>query len=43
MTIIGRYQIMCGVPADEWAVHVTVKDADTEEVIAEGDFPEDAG
>jgi len=41
MTVIGRYQIMCGVPADEWAVHVTVRDADTGEVIAEGDFPAD--
>lgn len=38
MTIIGRYQIICGVPAEEWAVHVTVRNADTEEVIAEGDF-----
>ncbi len=38
MTIIGRYQIMCGVPVEEWAVHVTVRDADTEEAIAEGDF-----
>ncbi len=42
MTIIGRYQIMCGVPEEAWAVHMTVRDADTEEVIAEGDFPADA-
>ena len=36
---IGMYQILCGVPGDEWAVHVTVKDADTGEVISEHDFP----
>ena len=36
---IGMYQIFCGVPGDEWAVHVTVKDADTGEVISEHDFP----
>lgn len=40
MTLIGRYQIMCGVPAEEWAVHVTVRDADTENVLYEEDFPE---
>ena len=38
-TMIGRYQIMCGVPAGEWTVHVTVKDAETGEVISETDFP----
>ena len=27
------YQILCGVPGDEWAAHVTVKDADTGEGI----------
>ena len=36
---LGRYQVLCGVPGDEWAVHVTVKDADTGEVISEHDFP----
>ena len=36
---IGQYQIFCGVPGDEWAVHVTVKDADSGEVISEHDFP----
>ena len=36
---IGMYQIFCGVPGDEWAVHVTVKDADSGEVISEHDFP----
>ncbi len=41
MTIIGRYQIMCGVPAEEWSVHVTVRDADTGEAIAESDLPAD--
>ena len=38
-TYIGMYQIFCGVPGDEWAVHVTVKDADSGEVISEHDFP----
>ncbi len=42
MTIIGRYQIMCGVPAEEWTVHVIVRDADTEEVLYEEDFPAEA-
>jgi len=36
---IGQYQIFCGIPGDEWAVHVTVKDADSGEVILENDFP----
>ena len=37
--MLGRYQVLCGVPGDEWAVHVTVKDADSGEVISEHDFP----
>lgn len=37
-TMIGRYQIMCGVPAGEWTVHVTVKDAGSSEIILEQDF-----
>jgi len=37
--ILGRYQVTCGIPGDEWAVHVTVKDADSGEVISEHDFP----
>lgn len=37
--MLGRYQVLCGVPGDEWAVHVTVKDADTRKVISEHDFP----
>ena len=37
--MLGRYQVLCGVPGDEWDVHVTVKDADTSEVISEHDFP----
>ena len=36
---IGMYQVLCGVSGDEWAVHVTVKDADSGEVISEHDFP----
>jgi len=39
MTVIGRYQILCGVPADEWAVHVTLRDAESGEVLSEQDFP----
>ena len=38
-TYLGQYQIFCGIPGDEWAVHVTVKDADSGEVISEHDFP----
>ena len=37
-TMIGRYQIMCGVPVGEWSVHVTVRDAGSGEVILEQDF-----
>lgn len=36
---LGMFQILSGVPGDEWAVHVTVKDAETDEVISETDFP----
>jgi len=36
---LGRYQVLCGVPGDEWAVHVTVKDAENDKVISEHDFP----
>lgn len=39
MTIIGRYQLMCGVPADEWAIHVTLRDVETEEVLFEIGYP----
>ena len=38
MTMIGRYQLMCGVPADEWAVHVTVRDVETDEVLFERNY-----
>ena len=37
--MLGRYQVLCGVSGDEWAVHVTAKDADSGEVISEHDFP----
>ena len=37
--MLGRYQVLCGVSGDEWAVHVTVKDADSGGVISEHDFP----
>lgn len=36
---LGRYQVLCGVPGDAWAVHVTVKDAATGGIISEQDFP----
>jgi len=36
---IGQYQISFGVSDDERAVHVTVKDSDSGEVISEHDFP----
>lgn len=36
---LGRYQVLCGIPGYEWTVHVTVKDADTGEIISEHDFP----
>lgn len=38
-TYLGQYQILCGVDGDEWTAHITVKDADTGEVISESDFP----
>lgn len=40
-TMVGRYQILCGVPAGEWSVHVTVRDAETGEVLTEEDFPKE--
>lgn len=36
---LGRYQVLCGIPGDQWAVHVTVNEADTGEIISEHDFP----
>ncbi len=39
MTVIGRYQLMCGVSAEEWGVHVTLRDVETEEVFFEMDYP----
>lgn len=39
MTMIGRYQLMCGVPAEEWGVHVTLRDVETEEVLFEIGYP----
>lgn len=38
-TYLGQYQIFCGVSADEWAVHVTVKDEESGKITAEQDFP----
>lgn len=40
-SMVGRYQIMGGVPAGEWAIHVTVRDAETGEVLSEEDFPKE--
>lgn len=36
---LGMFQIFSGVSGDEWSVHVTVKDATSDEVISESDFP----
>lgn len=36
---LGMFQIFSGVSGDEWSVHVTVKDAESDEVISETDFP----
>lgn len=36
---IGMFQVFSGVSGDNWAVHVTVKDAESGEVISETDFP----
>ena len=33
------YQIFCGVPSDEWSVHVTIKDVENGRIISEHDFP----
>lgn len=41
--MLGRYQIMCGISGDEWSVHVTVKDAESDEIISETDFPTRTG
>ena len=40
---LGMFQILSGVSGDEWAVHVTVKDAESDEVISETDFPTRTG
>ena len=40
-SMVGRYQIMGGVPAGEWAIHVTVRDAETGEVLSEENFPKE--
>ena len=38
MTMLGRYQLMCGVPADEWTVHVALRNAETDEVLFERSY-----
>jgi len=37
--MLGRYQILCGVPDNEWSVHIVVMDAVSCEIIEETDFP----
>lgn len=37
--MLGRYQVLKGISGDEWAVHVTVKDSETGEIILENSFP----
>lgn len=36
---LGRYQVMCGVSGDQWSVHVTVRDVETNEVITDSSLP----
>lgn len=36
---MGMFQIFSGISGDKWSVQVTVKDAETDEVISETDFP----
>lgn len=40
---LGQYQLFCGVKGNEWSVHIIVKDAKSDEVILETDFPTQTG
>jgi hypothetical protein len=35
------YQVLSGVPSDEWHATITIKDADTGETISITEFPND--
>ena len=37
----GLYQILSGVPPDEWHTTITVKDGETDEIISKNEFPND--
>jgi hypothetical protein len=37
----GMYQVLSGIPSDEWHATITIKDADTGEIISITDFPND--
>jgi hypothetical protein len=40
-TSAGTYQVLSGVPSDEWHTTITIKDADNKEVISITEFPHD--
>lgn len=37
--MLGRYQILCGIPDDEWSVHIVVIDAASGDTLEETNFP----
>ena len=37
----GMYQVLSGVPPDEWHTTITVKDIDTGEIVSMNEFPND--
>lgn len=36
---IGMYQVLSGISGDDWAVHITIKDNKSGDIISESDFP----
>ena len=36
---VGTYQILSGVPPDEWHTTITIKDVDTGDIVSKTDFP----
>ena len=37
----GMYQVLSGIPPDEWSTTITIKDDDTDEIISVTEFPND--
>lgn len=37
--MLGRYQILCGIPDDKWSVHIVIKDAASGDILEETNFP----